>query len=219
MSYSAETVKNANFNREGYIAEASFYERPMYDFVKRVFDIFASIMALIILAIPIGIITIIIRVDSPGNVIYCQERLTKDGKKFLLYKFRTMRTDAEKDGAKWADKEDSRVTRVGRFLRNSRLDEVLQFVNVLKGDLSIVGPRPEREIFHTQFCEEIDNWDKRLLVKQGITGLSQVSGGYDLSPSEKIVYDLEYIEKRSFWLDIKILFKTAAIVLNGRGAR
>lgn len=219
MSYTTEMMKNtANINDEC-VTEFCFYEKPIYDFLKRAFDIFASLIALIILVIPIIVIAIIIKADSPGNAVFCQERLTKNGKKFLLYKFRTMHTDAEKNGAQWADKEDNRVTRVGQVLRMSRLDEVLQFVNVLKGDLSIVGPRPEREFFHTQFCDEIENWGNRLLVKQGITGLAQVSGGYDLKPYEKIVYDLEYIQKRSLWMDFKILCKTVLIVFNKNGAR
>ena len=91
--------------------------------------------------------------------------------------------------------------------------------NQLKGDISIVGPRPEREVFHNEFCKEVENWDKRLLVKGGITGLAQVSGGYDLSAPEKLVYDLEYIEKRSLWLDIVILWKTVLVVFNHKGAR
>lgn len=196
-----------------------FKRKFLYNFIKRAFDIIASLMALTILAAPIIIIAVLVKIDSPGGIIYKQERLTKNGKPFMLYKFRTMCQDAEKDGAKWADENDSRVTRVGHYLRAFRLDEILQFVNSLKGDISIVGPRPEREIFHNEFCKDIENWDKRLLVKGGITGLAQVSGGYDLSASEKLVYDLEYIEKRSLWLDFVILCKTVLVVLNHNGAR
>lgn len=193
--------------------------RTLYNFVKRTFDIFASLFALIIFAVPMLVISVAIKIDSPGNAIYKQERLTKDGKKFMLYKFRTMCDDAEKNGAKWADENDTRITRVGRWLRFFRLDEILQFYNSLKGDISIIGPRPEREFFHNQFCEEVENWELRLSVKQGITGLAQINGGYNLSPTEKLVYDLEYIENQSIWLDIKILWKTFAIVLNHEGAR
>lgn len=196
-----------------------FKKKFIYCFIKRAFDIVASLMALIVLAIPIIIIAILIKLDSPGEIVYKQERLTKGGKPFMLYKFRTMCQDAEKDGAKWADENDVRITRVGHYLRAFRLDEILQFVNSLKGDISIVGPRPEREVFHNEFCKEVENWDKRLLVKGGITGLAQVSGGYDLSAPEKLVYDLEYIEKRSLWLDIVILWKTVLVVFNHKGAR
>ena len=120
---------------------------------------------------------------------------------------------------KWADENDVRVTRIGKYLRAFRLDEILQFVNSLRGEISIIGPRPEREIFHNEFCKIIKDWDKRLMVKGGITGLAQVNGGYDLSPAEKLVYDLEYIENRSIWLDIKILWKTVLVVFSHNGAR
>jgi len=208
INYSAQATSTSVFKR-----------KILYCFIKRAFDIIASLMALIVLAVPIIIIAILIKVDSPGEVVYKQERLTKNGKPFMLYKFRTMCQDAEKDGAKWADENDNRITRVGHYLRLFRLDEILQFVNSLKGDISIVGPRPEREIFHNEFCKDIENWDKRLLVKGGITGLAQINGGYDLSASEKLVYDLEYIEKRSLWLDFMILWKTVLIVFNHNGAR
>lgn len=208
INYSAQATSTSVFKR-----------KILYCFIKRAFDIIASLMALIVLAVPIIIIAILIKVDSPGEVVYKQERLTKNGKPFMLYKFRTMCQDAEKDGAKWADENDNRITRVGHYLRLFRLDEILQFVNSLKGDISIVGPRPEREIFHNEFCKDIENWDKRLLVKGGITGLAQINGGYDLSASEKLVYDLKYIEKRSLWLDFMILWKTVLIVFNHNGAR
>lgn len=219
MSYNTEIVKNTIYINDERITEFSFHKKSIYDFFKRVFDIIISLMALVILAIPIVVIAIIINAESSGNVVFCQERLKQNGEKFFMYKFRTMHMDAEKNGAKWADKNDNRVTHVGKILRVYHLDEVLQFINVLKGDLSIVGPRPEREIFHRQFCGEVTDWEKRLLVKQGLTGLAQVSGGYDLKPSEKIVYDLEYIQKRSLWLDIKILCETVVIIFSKKGAR
>ncbi len=196
-----------------------FEEKPVYDTAKRLFDIFASLAAIIVLAIPMLIVAIAVNLDSSGPVVYAQERLTKDGKKFMLYKFRTMCENAEKNGAQWAKVEDPRVTRLGAFLRKTRMDETLQFFNVLKGDMSIIGPRPEREIFHKNFCEEIEKWNDRLYVRQGITGLAQVMGGYDLVPQEKLIYDLEYIKNRSVWLDIKIISKTIAIVFTHEGAR
>lgn len=196
-----------------------FEKKPVYDTTKRLFDIFASLVAIIILAIPMIIVAIAVKMDSSGPVVYAQERLTKDGRKFILYKFRTMCENAEKNGAQWAEVDDCRITRLGSFLRKTRMDETLQFFNVLKGDMSIIGPRPEREIFHKDFCEKIEKWNDRLYVRQGITGLAQVTGGYDLMPQDKLVHDLEYIKNRSVWLDIKIMWKTVAIVFTHKGAR
>ena len=196
-----------------------FEKKPVYDTTKRLFDIFASLVAIIILAIPMIIVAIAVKMDSSGPVVYAQERLTKDGRKFILYKFRTMCENAEKNGAQWAEVDDCRITRLGSFLRKTRMDETLQFFNVLKGDMSIIGPRPEREIFHKDLCEKIEKWNDRLYVRQGITGLAQVTGGYDLMPQDKLVHDLEYIKNRSVWLDIKIMWKTVAIVFTHKGAR
>lgn len=130
-----------------------------------------------------------------------------------------MRQDAEKGGAKWAEVNDSRVTRVGAFIRKTRIDELPQFISVLKGDMSIIGPRPERPMFTEQFDKEIQGFKNRLLVKPGLTGLAQVSGGYDITPAEKLKYDLRYIENLSFLLEVKILLKTVKVVLTGEGAR
>ena len=196
-----------------------FEKKPVYDTAKRLFDIFASLAAIIVLAIPMIIVAIAVKMDSSGPVVYAQERLTKDGRKFTLYKFRTMCENAEKNGAQWAEVNDCRITRLGSLLRKTRMDETLQFFNVLKGDMAIIGPRPEREIFHKDFCEKIEKWNDRLYVRQGITGLAQVTGGYDLMPQDKLVHDLEYIKNRSVWLDIKIMWKTVAIVFTHKGAR
>lgn len=192
---------------------------PLYEFMKRSIDIVVSLVALLVLAIPLFVVGLIIKLDSPGPAIYQQERLGKEGRPFTLYKFRTMRIDAEKEGAKWADKNDSRCTRVGATFRKYRIDEFPQLINILRGDMSIVGPRPEREIFYREFSEYIDGFEQRMAVKQGLTGLAQINGGYDLSPQEKLVYDLEYIEKRSLWLDITIIFQTVKVVFGRLGAR
>ncbi len=194
-------------------------KKPVYRFFKRLFDITASLCALIVLAVPMMIIALVIVCDSRGGAIYSQERLGLNGKKFTVYKFRTMRADAEKNGAVWADKDDMRCTRIGKFLRATRLDELMQLFNILKGDMSIVGPRPERECFYDEFREYIDGFEQRLMVVPGLTGLAQINGGYDLAPWEKIVYDLEYIETRNFWSDILIIIKTVLIVFNHKGAR
>lgn len=191
----------------------------LYRAIKRMFDFCASFVALIILALPMLIIAIAIRWDSKGPIIYCQKRLGLDGKQFTLYKFRSMRQDAEKNGVKWADEHDNRVTKVGRYLRDHRLDEFPQFLNILFGQMSFVGPRPERKCFYDEFEQYIVGFSQRLKVVPGLTGLAQISGGYDLKPEEKIQYDVRYIMTRSLWLDLKIIFKTIFIVFNRNGAR
>lgn len=222
MEFTEENVKVIETdNKKVYVVRKlrGFKTNSGYALFKRIFDIVASCCALFVLSLPMAVIALIIICDSNGGAIYRQERLGLNGKKFTLYKFRTMRLDAEKDGAVWAEKDDVRCTKVGKLLRATRLDELTQLFNILKGDMSIVGPRPERECFYKKFSEYIDGFEQRLVVVPGLTGLAQINGGYDLAPEEKIVYDLEYIEKRSFWLDIKIIFKTVMIVFNHKGAR
>ena len=193
--------------------------KPVYNFMKRVFDIFVSVIALIIGLLPMIVVAIMIKCDSVGPIIYKQERLGKNGKSFMLYKFRSMHIDAESEGAKWAAENDTRCTRIGKFLRKSRLDELPQFININKGEMSLVGPRPERPFFYGVFEETIHGFSHRLNVTPGLTGLAQVNGGYDLLPEEKIVFDMQYIQNRSFWLDIKCILKTVLIVFNHKGAR
>lgn len=191
----------------------------LYCLVKRAFDFCSCVVALILLAIPIVIIAIRIKLESPGPVFYSQRRVGKDGREFNLYKFRSMYQDAEVAGARWADEGDPRVTPFGKFLRNKRLDEIPQFWNVVRGDMSLIGPRPERPVFHKVFCERIDGWEQRLAVKPGITGLAQVEGGYSLLPKEKARFDIQYIESRSLRLDCAIVIKTIQTMIYGRGAR
>ena len=131
-----------------------------------------------------------------------------------------MVNDAEKNGAKWSDGDnDSRITKVGSFIRKTRIDELPQLWLCVTGKLSLIGPRPEREVFYDAFEEHVHGFRERLKVKPGITGLAQVSGGYDLRPEEKVLYDIEYIKNRSLRLEIKILFKTVAVVLGHKGAK
>lgn len=190
-----------------------------YRFIKRSFDIVSCSVALLICVIPMAVIAFKIKHESEGPVFYAQRRVGKDGKVFKLYKFRSMYIDAEARGAQWAAEEDPRITRLGRKLRKSRLDEIPQFWNVIKGDMSLIGPRPERPAFHEEFCKRIDGWDQRLLVKPGISGLAQVAGGYELLPKEKAVFDIRYIETRSISLDVSIIAKTLKTVVSGEGAR
>ena len=195
-------------------------KKPFYSFIKRTFDIVACSLALILLALPMLIVAIVIKCSSPGPVFYKQERLGLNGKKFMLVKFRSMVNDAEKNGAKWSDGDnDSRITKVGSFIRKTRIDELPQLWLCVTGKLSLIGPRPEREVFYDAFEEHVHGFRERLKVKPGITGLAQVSGGYDLRPEEKVFYDIEYIKNRSLRLEIKILFKTVAVVLGHKGAK
>jgi len=191
----------------------------VYLFIKRAFDIICSFLGLCVAIIPMFIVGICVKLDSKGPAIYKQERLGLNGKSFKMLKFRSMRIDAEKDGARWAEKEDDRVTKVGKIIRKFRIDELPQLLNVLIGNMSFVGPRPERGCFYEEFATYIDGFDQRLLVKPGVTGWAQVSGGYDLLPEEKVVYDIEYMENRSLWMDLKCLFLTVMVVLKGDGSR
>lgn len=162
---------------------------------------------------------LIVALDSPGPAIFRQERLGLNGKPFMIYKFRTMRLDAKANGPRWAAVCDTRCTRFGQFLRRTRLDELPQLWNILRGDMSLVGPRPERAYFYREFETYIPGFSNRMMVTPGLTGWAQVNGGYDLRPEEKIVYDMKYIERQSVLLDVQCLLKTAALVFTHRGAR
>ena len=169
------------------VAGALRSESVLYRFVKRTFDIVSCSLAMLLCLVPMAFIALAIKCDSPGPVLYRQVRTGKDGKPFVLLKFRSMYADAEINGPQWAEVIDSRVTPVGRVLRRSRLDEIPQFAQVVTGKLSLVGPRPERPVFMEAFERYIPGFSQRTLIRPGITGLAQVSGGYDLRPAEKIV--------------------------------
>lgn len=224
MNLEELTAKNMQFTVENgktfyKVRKILFEEKMFYNFTKRFFDICASLLAIIVLAIPMLIVAGCVKMDSCGPILYRQERVGRNGETFMLYKFRSMRTDAEKDGAKWAEYDDDRCTRIGKFLRKTHIDELPQLFNILSGDMSVVGPRPERDCFYTEFESYIEGFSQRLCVKPGLSGLAQISGGYDLTPEQKILFDLEYIEKRSFWFDIKIIFMTFIVVFSLKGAR
>ncbi|MEH6976663.1 MULTISPECIES: sugar transferase [Bacillus] len=190
-----------------------------YLLVKRLIDFVVSLFMLLLLSPILVLFCILIPIESTGSPFFYQQRLGKNGKDFKLIKLRSMFLDAEKNGPQWASKEDPRVTRIGAFIRKTRIDEIPQAINVLKGDMSLVGPRPEREYFYKRFDKSLPNFKHRLLVTPGITGLAQVNGGYDLTPEEKLAFDLYYIQHRSFAMEIKILCQTLAIVFTGNGAR
>jgi len=190
-----------------------------YEVYQRVFDIIVSTVGLIISVPVILIFGIAVKLETPGPMFYMQERVGKDGRLFRVVKLRSMVNDAEKNGAQWAEKDDPRVTRVGRFIRKTRIDELPQLINVLLGDMSIIGPRPERPKFVMEFNEQIPGFIERLCVKPGLTGWAQVNGGYDVKPAEKLALDLYYIENRSVKLDILIMIKTICVMFSGSGAR
>ncbi len=199
------------FNRSYFIKE-----------IKRFFDIFASLVSLILFA-PISlIIAMTIKLESKGPVFYRQQRVGEDGGVFDLLKFRSMRKDAEKNGPVWALRDDHRVTRVGRLIRGLHLDEIPQVINVLKGEMSFVGPRPERPFFVEQLQKEIPFYFHRHTVKPGITGWAQIFFRYGASQNdalEKLKYDLYYVKHMSPLLDLIIILETIKIVLWRRGAR
>lgn len=194
-------------------------DRKRYLIPKRIFDIVASLIALIVLFLPMLVVAILIRAESRGPVIYKQERLGKNGKTFMMYKFRSMCTDAEKSGPQWATVGDPRCTKVGKVIRIWHIDELPQLWNVFKGEMSIVGPRPERPYFYDQFEKQVPQFRDRLLVDQGLTCIAQVNGCYDLTPQERYDYDMEYIQKQSGWTDLKCILKTFVVLFNHKGAR
>jgi len=175
-----------------------------------------------IVSLPIAMLTaVLIKIDSPGPVLYKQERLGKNGKPFVLMKFRSMREDAESDGPVWATKDDERATRVGYFIRKVRFDEIPQFWNILRGEMNFVGPRPERPHFVSQLAQEIPYYEQRHLIAPGLTGWAQIKYPYGASiedARQKLQYDLFYIKNQSLILDAIIMFETFKIILFGRGA-
>ncbi|MBO7130704.1 MAG: sugar transferase [Fibrobacterales bacterium] len=190
--------------------------------IKRALDVAVSVL-LIVLSLPVTLLTALcVRLESPGPVFYVQERVGQYGRTFRLVKFRSMRNDAERNGPQWAGENDPRVTRVGKVIRKLRVDEIPQFWNVLKGEMSVVGPRPERPVFVEKLKEQIPFYSRRLAIKPGITGWAQVRHHYDASIEDvktKLVYDLYYIENMSLLLDFQILVRTVWVVLTGHGAR
>ena len=190
-----------------------------YENIKSSIEFILSLLLLII-AVPICILACIaIYVELRVNPIYTQKRVGLNGRVFKIYKLRSMYIDAEKDGPKWASENDERITKVGRIIRKTRIDELPQLVNILKRDMSFIGPRPERPEFIKEFIKYIPDFNDRLLVKPGITGWAQVNGGYSLTPKEKLEFDKYYIKNRGFKLDLLILIKTIIVIFTRHGAR
>lgn len=191
-----------------------------YQWKKRVMDLVFSSLGLL-LSLPLWVlISICILLEDGRPVIYSQERVGKDGRIFRIFKFRSMKKNAEDEsGPIWAMENDSRVTKVGRILRATALDELPQLLNILKGEMSFVGPRPERPELQRVFIERFPDFEKRLAVKPGLTGIAQVFGKYDTPPNHKLKYDLLYIRRASILLDLKLLFLSFLISLLGRWQR
>lgn len=193
--------------------------KPLYYYTKQIIDTIFSLCAIIILSPLVLLAAFLIKLDSRGPIFYKQERIGVDGKPFFILKFRTMREDAEKGGPQWANENDARITAVGCYLRKYRIDEIPQFINIIRGEMSLIGPRPERLIFINDFEKDLPEFRYRLQVKPGITGWAQINGGYDLSPKEKLELDLYYIYKYSILLDLKIIMKSIPVILFARGWR
>jgi len=190
--------------------------------IKRAVDIAAAIALLVLLSPLLAITAIAIRIESPGPALYRQRRVGKDGAEFEIYKFRSMRADAERDGAQWAALNDNRITRVGAIIRRTRIDEIPQAVNILRGEMSFVGPRPERPEFVRVLEARIPHYNERHRVRPGITGWAQVKHEYTASVEgarEKLCYDLHYIKRYSPIFDIAVIAMTVRVALFGLGAR
>lgn len=187
---------------------------PQHRFLKRCFDLISSTLALILLSPVYMIVAIAIKLEDNGSILFKQERLTEDGRVFTVYKFRSMKEDAESDGiARLATQNDHRITKAGAVIRRLRLDELPQLINIIKGDMSIVGPRPERPEIASAYAQTMPEFCYRLKVKAGLTGYAQVLGRYNTIAYDKLKLDLMYIQDYSFLLDLKIIFMTIKILL------
>lgn len=189
---------------------------------KRIFDVVVSAVGLVMLIPFLCLVATLIRVDSPGPVLYRQVRVGLRGRPYMIWKFRSMCQDAEKSGPRWAQTGDPRISRVGWWLRKTRIDELPQLVNVLRGEMSLVGPRPERPVFVQELRKRIPYYDIRHTVKPGITGWAQVRFRYGASEEDahrKLQYDLYYVKNVTVLLDLKILVRTIQVVIFGEGAQ
>ena len=189
---------------------------------KRLFDLLVSLLALLLLSPLLLLLALAVRLDSPGPVLFRQQRVGRHGALFRIHKFRTMRVDAEMIGPQITSAHDLRITRVGHWLRGRRFDELPQLIDVLLGDMSLVGPRPERPYFVDQLTQEIPYYAVRLSVKPGVTGWAQVRYHYGATmedSAEKLQYDLYYVKNHTWFLDLVILFETIGVVLTGKGAQ
>ncbi|MFN8391951.1 MAG: sugar transferase [Bdellovibrionota bacterium] len=197
--------------------------RQIYTPIKRVLDFVSALVLLVVLLPVLAAVALLVRVSSSGPVIFRQRRLTDGGREFTMFKFRTMYENAERStGAIWASSKDPRITTVGRFLRKSRLDELPQLVNVLRGEMSLIGPRPERPELVDSLEKELPSFRRRMEVRAGITGLAQTANGYASSIEsyrKKLAFDILYVKNHCFLLDMRIAMRTVYVILTGSGSR
>lgn len=190
------------------------------DFIKSIFDYFVTLVGLILLLPLIVILALLIKMSCKGPVVYSQKRIGKNGKPFVIYKFRSMHLEIDNGIHLLSDKRDKRITRLGRFMRKHKFDEIPNFINVLKGEMSIIGPRPEQPYYINLILEKDARYRNLQLIKPGITSWGQVKYGYASNVDEmlkRMEYDLFYIENRSFRFDLKIVYCTLGIILKGKG--
>ena len=200
----------------------SFQIASIYQSIKRLSDILVVLLTMPVWVTVLVIAAVCVKLESPGPVIFTQQRVGRKGKPFTLYKVRSMRTDSEANGAAFAARNDTRVTRVGSFIRKFRIDELPQFLNILKGDMSLIGPRPEQVKFVEEFHKSIPYFSLRHIVRPGISGWAQVTQGYAAGTDEaavKLSHDLYYVKHLSFGLDFLITVRTIATILTGFGSR
>lgn len=214
-------VPIATIEQVWFLENLSESNKNLYEILKRIFDIVLSVILLAITVIFLPIIGLAVKLSSKGPIFFIQTRTGKQGKNFRTIKFRTMVTDAEKNGAQWAAKNDPRITPLGRFMRKTRIDELPQLINIIKGDMSLIGPRPERPEFIEELETQIPFYKERLLVRPGLSGWAQVFGpaygGSKEESLEKLQYDLYYIKNRSFGLDLGIALRTIKTILTRKG--
>ncbi len=219
----AEKLLVEKINPSWLIFSEGFQKSKVTRFIKRLCDFILSIILLVLLLPFLALVAVIIKSESKGPALFSQERVGENGVPFILYKFRSMRTDAEKiSGPVWAEEDDPRVTKVGKIMRKLRIDELPQLWNVFRGEMSFVGPRPERRFFIDQLLKSVPYYNERFSVKPGVTGWAQIKypyGSTEKDALEKLKYDLYYIKNLSFAFDLTIIFHTVKIMLLGRGAR
>jgi lipopolysaccharide/colanic/teichoic acid biosynthesis glycosyltransferase len=200
------------------INEIGFEEKLLYEAIKRGLDIFFCLLIAPVAVLLIFIFGIAIIIESPGSIFFKQLRTGLNGESFTIFKLRSFINSYDPLNIKWTIKNDPNVTSIGRFIRRTRIDELPQIWNILKGEMSFIGPRPEQPELTLKFMEKFPNFILRNSVKPGLTGWAQINGGYELTPREKLVYDLYYIKTRNYGFDLYIILKTFLTVINGKGA-